>query len=69
MQKLKIILVILIGYDKDGRTKAIAFILDKYNAGITILKQNSNANFTAIKTRETIQQDGTKIYTSVPCNN
>ena len=28
------------GYDRDGRTKAIVFNLAKYKAGITMLKQN-----------------------------
>jgi hypothetical protein len=56
------------GYGTEGRTTAMAFILDKYKAGITLLKQDSEGNFNPIKTEETIQ-NGTKTYTKKPCNN
>ena len=55
------------GYGIEGRTTAIAFILDKYNAGIVVLKQDSNGNFNPIKTEENIQ-NGVKTYTPKPCN-
>jgi hypothetical protein len=52
---------------RSGRTTAIAFVLDKHNAGITLLKQDSTGNFNPIKTEETIQ-NGTTTYTPKPCN-
>jgi hypothetical protein len=55
------------GSSVEGRTTAMAFVLDKYNAGITLLKQDSAGNFNSIKTEETIQ-NGTKTYTPKPCN-
>jgi hypothetical protein len=62
------VLVTPMGSTIEGRTQAIAFVLDKYNAGITLLKQNSNGEFNPIKTQETTQSDGTKTYTKIPCN-
>lgn len=56
------------GYNNDGLTRAIAFVLDKYNAGITLLKQDSSGEFNPIKTKETTQPNGSKTYTSIPCN-
>lgn len=38
-------------------------ILDKYNAGITLLKQDSDGNFKPLKTEETINPDDSKTYT------
>jgi hypothetical protein len=55
------------GYGTEARTTAMAFVLDKYNAGITLLKQDSSGNFNSIKTEETIQ-NGVKTYTPKPCN-
>jgi len=55
------------GYGIEGRTTAMAFILDKYSAGITLLKQDSSGNFSPVRTEETIQ-NGIKTYTSKPCN-
>jgi hypothetical protein len=57
----------LIGESIESRTTAIAFILDKYNAGMKLLKQDANGDFNPIQTEETIQ-GGTKIYTPKPCN-
>jgi hypothetical protein len=51
----------------EGKTKAISIILDKYNSGITLLKQDSNGNFNPIKMEETVQ-NGNTIYTPKPCN-
>jgi hypothetical protein len=45
----------------------MAFILDKYSAGITLLKQDSSGNFSPIRTEETTQ-NGVKTYTPKPCN-
>ena len=55
------------GYGIEGRTTAMAFILDKYSSGITLLKQDSSGNFSPIRTEETIQ-NGIKTYTPKPCN-
>lgn len=52
-----------------GRTQAMAFILNKYNAGITILKQDdSSGNFEPIIIKEITNPDGSKSYTLIPCN-
>jgi hypothetical protein len=56
------------GESIEARTGAIAFVLDKYNAGITLLKQNSSGEFKPIKTQEATSSDGSKTYTSIPCN-
>ncbi|MBP4141152.1 hypothetical protein J3S90_04980 [Flavobacterium sp. P4023] len=61
-------LVNKMGSSNEGRTTAIAFVLDKHNSGITLLKQDSSGNFQSIKTQETTQANGTKTYTSIPCN-
>lgn len=61
------VLVTPMGSSIEGRTTAIAFVLDKHNAGITLLKQDSTGNFNPIKTEETIQ-NGTTTYTPKPCN-
>jgi hypothetical protein len=55
------------GYGIEGRTTEMAFILDKYSAGITLLKQDSSGNFSPIRTEET-KQNGVKTYTPKPCN-
>jgi len=57
------------GYDVESRMRAVSFVLDKYNSGITILKQDSDGNFKPLKIKETINSDNTKTYTLIPCNN
>ena len=56
------------GYTIEGRTSGIAFILDKYNSGITLMKQDTNGKFNRIKNQETTNADGSKRYLAVPCN-
>lgn len=51
-----------------GRTDALAFILNKYNAGITLLNQDSSGRFNPIQIKETTNTNGSKTYTSTPCN-
>lgn len=51
----------------EGKTQAISIILDKYNSGITLLKQDNNGNFNPIKMEETVQ-NGNTMYTQKPCN-
>lgn len=46
---------------------AMAFILEKYNAGIALLKQDSSGNFKRLGTEETVDQDGNKTYTPHNC--
>ncbi|MBC5839665.1 hypothetical protein [Flavobacterium muglaense] len=58
----------IMGYGNEGRTTAIAFILDKYSAGITLLKQDNSGKFNPIKTQETTQSNGIKTYNTIPCN-
>lgn len=55
------------GESVEGRTRALAFVLDQNNAGIKLLKQDTNGDFNPIQTEETIT--GTiKTYTPKPCN-
>jgi hypothetical protein len=63
------VLVTSMGSSIEGKTAAIAFILYKYKAGITLLKQDSNGEFQPIKTLETTNSDGSKTYNTInPCN-
>ncbi|MCD0476180.1 hypothetical protein LPB87_17440, partial [Flavobacterium sp. EDS] len=57
-----------LGESNEVRTMAIASVLDKYNAGITLMRQDSDGQFNPIKVQETTQPDGTKTYTKIPCN-
>jgi hypothetical protein len=57
-----------LGYSIEGRTKAIATILSKYNTGITLLKKDNSGGFNPLIIKETTQSNGTKTYTEVPCN-
>lgn len=60
-------LVSYMGSTVEGKTEAIAFVLDQNNSGMKLLKQDANGDFNPIQTEETIQ-GGTKIYTPKPCN-
>jgi len=55
------------GSSVEGRMSAVSYILDKYAAGITILKQDSDGNFKPLKMEETLNPDGTKTYVLIPC--
>lgn len=46
---------------------AIAFILEKYNTGVALLKQDSSGNFKRLNTREIIDADGNKSYIADNC--
>jgi hypothetical protein len=46
---------------------AIAFILDKYNTGIALLKQNANGDFKRVNTIEYTDANGVKTYTTNTC--
>ena len=56
------------GESNEARTTAMALILDKNNAGITLMKQDSSGEFKPFKTKETTNSDGSKTFSSVPCN-
>lgn len=56
------------GESNEGRTKGIATVLDQNNSGITLMKQDSSGKFNPVKIRETINKDGSKSYSLVPCN-
>jgi hypothetical protein len=56
------------GYSIEGRTEAIAFVLNKFNAGISIFKQDNSGRFNPIQIKETTNANGSKTYTPTPCN-
>ncbi len=58
-----------LGESVEGKMEAVSFILDKYASGITILKQDSDGNYKPFIMNETVNPDGTKTYTLIPCNN
>lgn len=57
------------GSSVENYMRAVSFLLDKYESGITILKQDSDGNFKPFKIEETVNPDGSKTYTLIPCNN
>jgi len=61
-------LVTTFGSSIDGRTEAMSVILNKYNAGVTLMKQDSEGQFKPFNTKESILPNGNKSYTSIPCN-
>lgn len=56
------------GESNEARTMAISLVLDNNNSGITLMKQDSNGNFNRIKIQQTTNSDGSKTFSSVPCN-
>lgn len=46
---------------------AVAFILEKYHAGVALLKQDSNGNFKRLNTYEATDSDGRISYTQNIC--
>jgi hypothetical protein len=46
---------------------AMAFILEKYNAGVALLKQDEKGNFMRINTKEATDPNGLKIYVAENC--
>jgi hypothetical protein len=55
------------GYNVEDRTRAMAFVLDKYNAGIKLMKQDSAGTFNTIYSEQTIN-NGVITYKQKPCN-
>jgi hypothetical protein len=58
-----------LGESVEGRMRAVSFILDKYAAGIDILKQDSDGNFKSLKVEKITNPDGSITYKSLPCKN
>lgn len=56
------------GESNEARTMAISLVLDNNNSGITLMKQDSNGNFNRIKIQQATKSDGSKTFSSVPCN-
>lgn len=46
---------------------ALAYILDKYNAGVALLKQDENGNFQKINTTANTDGNGNTTYTKTDC--
>lgn len=46
---------------------AMVFVLDKYNAGVALLKQNNNGYFKKLGTKEVSDEDGNKTYIANNC--
>ena len=46
--------------------RAMSYVLDKFNTGISLLKQDSNGNFKRLKTDENTS-NGNTTYTSNNC--
>lgn len=55
------------GWGNANEEMAIAFILSKYNTGISILKENNNGDFKRLKTKEITDNNGNKTYQSNNC--
>lgn len=51
----------------EGKTQAISFVLDKFNSGITLMKQDSTGDFKPIKMEEIIL-NGNTVYNQIHCN-
>lgn len=54
-------------YLTEGQAMAKAFVVNKYNGGITFFKQNSNGVFYPLITKEVKQPNGSKTYKLIPC--
>lgn len=51
----------------EAEAKAKAFVVNKYNGGITFFKQNSIGVFYPLISKETKHNNGLKTYTLIPC--
>jgi len=56
------------GESNEARTMGIASVLDNNNAGIALMKQDSNGDFKPLKIKETTNSNGSKTYSLMPCN-
>ncbi|MBZ4190697.1 hypothetical protein [Niabella beijingensis] len=55
------------GWGGASEEAALAFILQKYKAGIALLKKNPDGHFRRIYTIEQLQKDGTRSYQTRSC--
>lgn len=53
-------------YSIESNYRADAFVINKYNAGITFFQQNNKGSFYPLLIKET-EQNGSKIYSVIPC--
>ncbi len=53
--------------DLIAKEMALAFLLDKYNCGVALLKQDVDGKFKRIQTTETVNSNGIKIYNQANC--
>lgn len=56
------------GESNSGRTMAMAYVLNKNNAGITLLKQDSSGRFNPLQIKEITRSNGAIAYILTPCN-
>lgn len=61
-------LVTTFGSTIDGKTEAMSVILNKYDAGVSLMKQDSSGQFKPINVKESVLPNGSKTYISIPCN-
>lgn len=54
-------------YSIESESKAQAFVINKYNAGVTFFRQNNDGKFYPLTIKETKQANGSLKYTLIPC--
>ncbi|MEO7047703.1 MAG: hypothetical protein ABI091_20560, partial [Ferruginibacter sp.] len=54
-------------YTIESQSRAYAFVVSKYNAGITFFKQNNAGKFYPLTIKETNQANDSFAYTLIPC--
>ncbi|WP_343589343.1 hypothetical protein [Flavobacterium sp.] len=54
-------------YTVESEAKAKAFVVNKYNAGITFFKQNGDGIFYPLTLKEKTESNGSKSYSLIPC--
>lgn len=54
-------------YSIESDSRAKAFVVSKYNAGITFFRQNNYGKFYPLLIKETTQTNGSKAYTLINC--
>ncbi|WP_426486400.1 hypothetical protein [Flavobacterium sp. 2] len=55
-------------YSIESESRAKAFVLDKYNSGITFLRQGTDGKFYPLKIKETKQANDSVKYELIPCS-
>ncbi|WP_281235320.1 hypothetical protein [Flavobacterium gelatinilyticum] len=54
-------------YTMESQAKAKAFVVNKYNGGVTFFKQKSDGLFYPLLTKQTTLPNGSKMYNPIPC--